>query len=59
MYFDLPLKTPEVEGTLGLVNKLAEFSDWQGNEELCTRLRCLGGFTTPLIEAIIDQELLY
>ena len=36
--FDLPLKTPEVssvKGALGLVNKLAEFSDWQGNEELC------------------------
>ena len=35
--FDLPLKTPEVnsvKGALGLVNKLAEFSDWQGNEEL-------------------------
>ena len=36
--FDLPLKTPEVnsvKGAIGLVNKLAEFSDWQGNEELC------------------------
>ena len=36
--FDLPLKTPEVnsvKGTLSLVNKLAGFSDWQGNEELC------------------------
>ena len=36
--FDLPLKTPEVnsvKGALGFVNKLAEFSDWQGNEELC------------------------
>ncbi|XP_068704078.1 uncharacterized protein [Montipora foliosa] len=36
--FDLPLKTPEVsyvKGALGLVNTLAEFSDWQGNEDLC------------------------
>ena len=36
--FDLPLKTPEVNSVkeaLGIVNKLAEFSDWQGNEELC------------------------
>ena len=36
--FDLPLKTPEVnfvKEALGIVNKLAEFSDWQGNEELC------------------------
>ena len=35
--FDLPLKTPEVscvKGALDLVNKLAEFSDWQGSEEL-------------------------
>ena len=35
--FDLPLKTPEVssvKGALNLVTKLAEFSDWQGNEEL-------------------------
>ena len=38
LIFDLPLKTPEVnsvKGALGLVNKLAEFSDWQGKEELC------------------------
>ena len=36
--FDLPLKTPEVssvKGALGLVNKLADFSYCQGNEELC------------------------
>ena len=36
--FDLPLMTPEVssvKGALGLVNKLAEFSDWQSNKELC------------------------
>lgn len=36
--FHLPLKTPEVKfvkEALGIVNKLAEFSDWQGNEELC------------------------
>ena len=35
--FDLPLKTPEVisvKGALGLVNKLVEFSDWQGSKEL-------------------------
>ena len=36
--FDLPLKAPEVNSVkeaLGIVNKLADFSDWQGNEELC------------------------
>ena len=65
--FDLPLKTPEVssvKGALDLVNTLAEFSDWQGNEELCKAVArvkdvLVHGFTTPLIETIIDQELLY
>ena len=35
LWFDLPLKTPDfnsVKGALVLVNKLAEFSDWQGND---------------------------
>ena len=42
--FDLPLKTPEVnsvKGALGLINKLAGFSDWQGNEELCKAIACV------------------
>ena len=36
-FFDLPLQTPEinsVKGALNFINKLAEFSDWQENEEL-------------------------
>ena len=36
--FDLPLKTPEINSVkeaFGIVNKLAEFTDWQGNEEVC------------------------
>lgn len=35
--FDPPLQTPavcSVSGALGLANQLAEFADWQGNEEL-------------------------